>query len=335
MALEILSVALLAFLTTLFLLPRFKAYLENSGVVGTDVQKADKPWMASSGGLPVVFGFLAGVLAFVFFDGFLLFFKTDLAKIFAGTLSVVLAMLVGLLDDIHSRRRGSRRLGVHVGLRQWQKPLLTLAAAVPLMVSKAGVTLISVPFFGNVDFGVLYPLFLVPVAVVCVTNAANMLAGMNGLEAGMGSVALLGAGTYALISGNLEGAAIGLSAGAALLAFLVFNFYPARILPGDSLTYLIGAAFIATIIVGNIEKFGAIVFMPWIAEAFLKLRSGFRAESVGVLQPNGTLRSKHDKIYSLTHVGMRLGLTEKQITTSLILLELALVLLAFRFVTTV
>lgn len=328
MVLEILVIAASSFVMTLLFAPRFKKYLENSGIVDTDVQKSERPWMASSGGLPVIFGFLAGVLLFVFLDSFVLFFKTNTALIFAAALAVMVAMVVGLLDDINSRRRGTRGLP-RAGLRQWQKPLLTVAAAVPLMATKAGVTTLMLPFFGSVDFGLIYPLLLVPVAVICITNATNMLAGINGIEAGMGSVALLAVGAYAFANNSLEAAVIGLSAGAALLAFLAFNFYPARVLPGDSLTYLIGAAFVSTVIIGNIEKFGLIVFTPWIAEAFLKLRSGFKAASVGVLQEDGTLKPKYDKIYSLTHVMMHLRLTERQIASAFIGLEIAIVVLAF------
>lgn len=326
------AVSVISFFATLLLMPRFKAYLENSGIVDMDIQKRGKPWMASSGGLPVAFGFLAGVLFFIFLDTFVLF-TGNTTLLFAATLSVVLAMLIGLLDDVHARRRVGRK--GPVGLKQWQKPLLTVAAAVPLMAVKAGVTFLSVPFFGDIEFGILYPLVLVPIAVICVTNATNMLAGLNGLEAGLGSVALIAAGFYALVSGSTEAAVIGLTVGAALLAFLVFNFHPARFLPGDSLTYLIGAAYVSTVVLGNIEKFGVLLFTPWIIEAFLKLRSGFKASSTGVLQADGTLKPKYDKIYSLTHAAMRLGKTERRASLLLIGLELLVVLISIKLVTVI
>lgn len=73
----------------------------------------------------------------------------------------------------------------------------------------------------------------------------------------------------------------------------------------------------AAIVIGNIEKFAVFIFIPWFAEFFLKLRSGFQAHSWGLLQKDGSLEPRHEKTYSLTHPLMRRGLTEKQITLAL------------------
>ncbi|MDY6765870.1 MAG: hypothetical protein SVW77_00725, partial [Candidatus Nanohaloarchaea archaeon] len=158
---------------------------------------------------------------------------------------------------------------------------------------------------------------------------ANMLAGQNGLETSLGAIALSAVGVFAFLHGEVEGAIIALGMAAPLIAFLHYNWYPADILPGDSLTYAVGAAYVSSVIVGNVELFGIIVFLPWIVEAFLKLRSGFQASSLGELQDDGTLSPQHDTIYSLTHVFMRSGATEKQLVYEAVAVELAVVAAAF------
>jgi len=177
------------------------------------------------------------------------------------------------------------------------------------------------PLIGRVDLGRLYPLVLVPGAILTVSNATNFLAGFNGLEAGMGFILHLSLGIYALLNGRSASAVMALTFAAALLAFLRYNWYPARVFPGD-LNYTIGAACVCVAVVGNIEKYAILCFTPWILEAFLKLRSRFKAESYGILQEDGTLRPPGRKIYSLTHLVMRLRpLHEWEVTLILVSLE--------------
>jgi UDP-N-acetylmuramyl pentapeptide phosphotransferase/UDP-N-acetylglucosamine-1-phosphate transferase len=210
---------------------------------------------------------------------------------------------------------------IRKGLGQIPKMLFVLPAALPLIAVGAGSWTMHFPLIGTVHWGALYPLVLLPIGLFFVSNVVNMLAGTNGLAAGMSFVASTALGVFGYINGSMEAALIAFSLSSCLLAFLYFNFYPASLLPGDSLTYLCGAAMFSAMVVGNMEKFGVFIFTPWIAEFFLKLRSGFQAHSWGVLQDDGSLESQHEKIYSLTHVFMRRGFNERQITLSLVGLE--------------
>ena len=223
--------------------------------------------------------------------------------------------------DLFSEKEDSGEIH-RKGLRQNLKMLFVLPAAFPLIAVGAGSWSMTVPIVGmTINWGIIYPLLLLPVGLLFVSNIVNMLAGTNGLAAGMSLIASLTLGTFAILNGETEAALIAWSLSAPLAAFLYFNFYPASILPGDSLTYLCGAAMFSAMVVGNMEKFGVFIFTPWIMEFFLKLRSSFNAHSWGILQDNGSLKSQHEKIYSLTHVFMRRGFTEKQITVSLIIIQ--------------
>ncbi len=57
-------------------------------------------------------------------------------------------------------------------------------------------------FLGTLDTGLLYPLLIIPIGMIGASNAFNMLAGYNGLEAGMGIVILSTLGLIAYNTGN-------------------------------------------------------------------------------------------------------------------------------------
>ena len=177
-------------------------------------------------------------------------------------------------------------------------------------------------FLGRTDIGLLYPLLLVPLGVVIAANMVNMLAGFNGMEAGMGIIYTLSLGLYSLFYGTQVAVIIAFAALGSLIAFFLYNKFPAKILPGDSLTYLLGGV-IATIgILGNIERAVIIISIPFAAEFFLKARSRFKAQSYGY-EKNGRIQSRYKKIYSIPHLFTRTGqFTEKQITFFMILIEL-------------
>ena len=347
---SLLIAVLVSLISTLFAIPYFIRFFNRIGIVGTDQQKQGKPVVAQAGGIPVFFGFTLGVLTFIFLNSYNVPFAgqgtvpaLDFAVLFAALLSTSIIAMTGFFDDLNIRSQRvltkMDTVDYRVGLKQWQKPLLTLVAAIPLMAVRAGTSYISLPLMGVVHFGPWYALLLIPLAVVFVSNASNMLAGINGLEAGMTSVLLAALGVFLLGHGQIEASVIAFCAAAALLAFLKFNFYPAQMFPGDSLTYFAGAAIISAVVIGNAEKIGILLFIPWIVEVLLKLRGRFAVRSYGDLQKDGTIRAPYPKIYSLTHVAMRLpfwlghkkGFTEKQVGLVLIGGEIVLALATLTF----
>ncbi len=93
------------------------------------------------------------------------------------------------------------------------------------------------------------------------TNAFNMLVGYNGLEAGMGVIILAALGIISYSNGNTMATLIIVITISSLLAFLHYNKYPARVFPGDTLTYPIGAIVAIVAIVGNMERSAAMIFL--------------------------------------------------------------------------
>ncbi|MEA2624878.1 MAG: UDP-GlcNAc:undecaprenyl-phosphate/decaprenyl-phosphate GlcNAc-phosphate transferase, partial [Candidatus Binatota bacterium] len=76
--------------------------------------------------------------------------------------------------------------------------------------------------------------------VVGVTNALNLIDGLDGLAAGTGVIVSLTLAALLLTSGRIDEALILVALGGSLLGFLRYNFHPASIFLGDSGSLLLG-----------------------------------------------------------------------------------------------
>jgi UDP-N-acetylglucosamine--dolichyl-phosphate N-acetylglucosaminephosphotransferase len=97
---------------------------------------------------------------------------------------------------------------------------------------------------------------------------------------------------------------IGICMIAALLPFYRMNKFPARVFPGDVLTYPLGGLIAIMAILGNFEKIAVFFFIPYICEVFLKLRGKLHVPSFGKPHPDNTLELPHQKIYGLEHLSI-------------------------------
>ncbi len=328
--------ALVSFAITVITTKFLMSYFLSAGVIEEDRNKEKPKKLPSSCGLAVVFGTILGLLTYVF--GVTFVFKVDphllldVRNIFALMLSLLLISFVGFLDDINVRSKMVQATDIKSykkGLKQWQKPLLTVIGALPLMAINAGVSTVQVPFLGYLNLGLLYPLLVLPLAIIFVSNAVNLLGGFDGLQTGMGAVALAGLFVYELFYGNHIGALASATMLASVLAFLPFNL--GKVIPGDSYTYALGAGLVGIMVLGNAEAFGTIVFTPWIVEFFLHLRRKFKVSDLGIRQKDSTFKPPYGKhIYSLTHLVMNIRpLKEKEVSLYLACIELLFVALAF------
>ncbi|MEK6852706.1 MAG: glycosyltransferase 4 family protein [Nanoarchaeota archaeon] len=323
MALAILSF-IVSFLAVLIATPIWIRRTKKIGLLGKDIHKKDRE-VAEAGGIVVVFATLIGISIYIFINTFVTRTDIHLIEVLGITVTFLLAGFIGFIDDI---------LGWKVGLRQVHKFLLSILIAIPLVVLNAGTSEMTLPFIGLVDLGLIYPLVVVPIGILFVTNSFNMIAGYNGLEAGMGVIILATLSLLTFNAGAFWAAAVALIAAFALLAFLLFNKYPAQVFPGDTLTYSIGALIAAVAITGNAEKAALILFLPYIAEFILKARGKFVKESFAKVNRDGTLEMPYEKIYSLTHEKIWLlkklkkRVYERDIVYSLWLTELVLALIA-------
>ncbi|WP_455377762.1 hypothetical protein [Petrachloros mirabilis] len=160
-----------------------------------------------------------------------------------------IVFLGGLLDDIRP-------------LPAWGKFLVQSAGALTAMW--LGLRIDHASLFGSdpIDLGI-FALPLTFLWIVGITNAFNLVDGLDGLAAGLGSIA---AGTCAalfLLRGDPHDAVILIIILGALLGFLPHNFNPARIYLGDSGSLLIGYILAVSAILGTQKTATTLaVFVP-------------------------------------------------------------------------
>ncbi|MFA5147361.1 MAG: hypothetical protein WC515_08295 [Candidatus Omnitrophota bacterium] len=258
---------------------------------GRDMAKPGDVYIPTMGGIAIALGLVISLLlSLKVIDG------DNAADLMAGLITIILIALIGVFDDILIVRR------------IW-RILLPGMAALPLIMVDSDPTKIDI--FGYVlEISRFYSYTIILIGVITCANLVNILAGFNGLEAGCGAIACASLFAVSAMLMKMEpykysasSSMIALTMCAACLAFLVFNWYPAKIFPGNVGTYTIGAAIASVVIIGDMEKAGVIALTPQVAEFFLKMRGGFRAANFGMLV-NGTLKYE-GKVYSLTHLFMK------------------------------
>ena len=162
------------------------------------------------------------------------------------TLALLCAFLfgaVGFFDDVLriARRRDH-------GLRVWQKLVLeTLATAVFLMgLQMNGVldTGMVLPFFGYVDFGWWYWPFSF-VLILCTVTSAQLTDGVDGLCSCTAILAMLACMVVCSILNNFQLSVFASAVAGSLLAFLLWNFYPAKVFMGSTGSMFLGGALVA------------------------------------------------------------------------------------------
>jgi UDP-N-acetylglucosamine--dolichyl-phosphate N-acetylglucosaminephosphotransferase len=301
----------------------------HAGLIGKDMNKYDKPEVAEIGGLPTVAGFVAGVLVYIGLSTFYFRQNGFLIFILASLLTILSITVVGIVDDI---------LRWKIGLKQWQKPILTLPAALPIMAVNAGQSSMSLPLVGPIDFGLLYPLLIIPLGVMGAANGFNMLAGYNGLEAGLGVIILSALGLISWMTGVTWLTMLSFSMVFALLAFLKYNWFPAKVFPGDTMTYAVGALIACVAIFGNMERIALIMFIPFILDFILPLRKGLKVEAFAKVNPDESLEMPYDGIYDMAHFAIfalkrvRKKVHESDVVVFLLLVELLFAFAAFGLV---
>jgi len=256
-------ILLISFLASFILFPAMIIRLKKGGIVGKNMNSEKQEEVAEMGGLVIIAGFGAGIFTVIAVKTFFNIFPSiDLISVLVVLSSILIVVLIGIFDDL-------------VSMPQLVKAFMPVFAALPLIAIKEGSAFMKFPFFGNINFGLLYTLVVIPLEVTIAANAVNMLAGFNGLEVGMGIIAVGSLAIIAYLLGKITVLVILLAALGALLATLCYNWYPAKILVGDVGTLSIGAIIAAVVIMGNFEIAGVILLIPYIIDFLIKAKNHF------------------------------------------------------------
>lgn len=163
-----------------------------------------------------------------------------------------LMFLLGLIDDVYC-------LGA--------KFKLLIQLSIATIVYLLGVQINSLPYIGEIDIWLSYPITML--WIVGISNALNFIDGVDGLA---GSVVTVNAITLAILAitltpANPISALIGFILAGSMLAFLTFNFNPAKIFMGDS-GALFSGFLLATISITGVMKVATLaILLPFVVLA--------------------------------------------------------------------
>ena len=168
---------------------------------------------------------------------------------------------VGLWDDLR-------------GLRPAGKLVAQCAAVAVVFAFGFRIEVLSLGSEAEVALGWLsFPLTLL--WVVGVTNAFNLIDGLDGLATGIAIVALATILAVAVLLGNFEVAVVCVALLGALLGFFRFNFSPARIFLGDSGSLFVGFMLAVLSVHGSMKSATAVmIVVPLFALAVPLLDTG-------------------------------------------------------------
>jgi UDP-N-acetylglucosamine--dolichyl-phosphate N-acetylglucosaminephosphotransferase len=289
------ALSAMAYLATARFIPDMAVMFARAGLAGRDINKKGMP-----GGSEPVPESLGLVCATVYLIVLCLLHSPGLRALdgeiageahlyTAAMASVTFMVLLGFADDV-------------LDLKWRYKLMLPLVASMPLLVNYSGSTAVRVPallrpvaaaiaplFRGGlvddggpdsrlVDIGLAYYIFMALLSIFC-TNAINIYAGINGLEAGQ---AIVIAG-FIIVHNALNFNPVGekdnldlvrannafsveliLPFAAVTLALLRFNWYPSTVFVGDTFCYFAGMTFAMASILGHYSETLLFFFIPQI-----------------------------------------------------------------------
>lgn len=207
--------------------------------IGTlpDKRKIHTGFVPHMGGLGIFLGGLAGLLVALLWKSYYLDMLTlKYTGILAGS---VVMLFSGIFDDLW-------------GLNVTKKFILQIIAASIVIYFGCKIDTILNPFGDPVQLGI-WSIPLTYLWLIGITNAINLLDGLDGLAAGVSLIVLATFGIIAFLHQDWMTFAICLAFIGGLLGFLYFNYHPASIFMGDTGSLFIGFL-IAAIAVKGLQK---------------------------------------------------------------------------------
>lgn len=299
---EIVILAMLAMIISIVFTPIVrKIAIRINAVDIPKERKIHKEPIPLLGGVVIYTAFIIGVLCK---PGIVS--KSELGIIIGATIIV----LGGVIDDLKD-------------LKPIYKLLFQIAAAVVLIIVGIEIKLITNPFSGIKEFLDLtyigIPLTII--WVVGVTNAFNLIDGLDGLAAGLAFISSVTILIIAVMNNRYEAALLTGILSGALLGFLPYNYNPASIFMGDAGAQLLGFLLASISIQGTIKSATAFAVAVPILAFGLPLYDTLFAMIRRKM--NGKPIMQADKGH-LHHRLLSIGLTQKQAVLVMYLISIML-----------
>ncbi|WP_404347850.1 undecaprenyl/decaprenyl-phosphate alpha-N-acetylglucosaminyl 1-phosphate transferase [Sutcliffiella horikoshii] len=207
-----------AFITVLLVTPLVIKLAHKIGATDKpNHRKVHQKIMPRLGGLAIFIGVIAGYIVSGLYD----------ERIYGITLGAIIIVTIGILDDMYELKARTKLIG-------------QLLVAGVVVYTGLKIEFITIPFvIERFDLGWL----AIPVTVlwiVGITNAINLIDGLDGLAAGISAIAIATLAVMAGIAGKEMILTLCLIVLGSTIAFLFYNFHPAKIFMGDTGALFLG-----------------------------------------------------------------------------------------------
>lgn len=208
-----------AFVVTLITIPPIISLIRKYKLYDKpNARKEHTTPIPTMGGIAIMAGMSASL--FLWFP-----FSTEPALI-SFFFSVILLFGLGIMDDLKD-------------LSAKYKFIIQIALA--LLIAISGIRITSFDgLFGIEEIPVQLQFTITVLAIVGITNAFNLIDGIDGLAGGIGFMSLITLGIFLIMNRDGNTALIAFALAGGILAFLYFNFNPAKIFMGDTGSLVLG-----------------------------------------------------------------------------------------------
>lgn len=262
-------IVIVTFLASLILVPIVKKIaIHINAMDEPNARKIHKVPMPRLGGLAIFLAFLLGYMLYGEIS-------TQMLSILIGSF---LLILVGIIDDIHSVKA------------RYKLIVQIVAAAIVVLYGDLSFTELSV-FGYNIYFNDFFGALLSIIFIVAITNAINLIDGLDGLAAGISSIYFLTIAIIAFILNRIGGldVIISLIMLGSTLGFLFHNFPPAKIFMGDTGSLFLGFMISIIALLGyKVTTFTSLIVpiiilaIPIFDTVFAILRRLLKGQNIGV-----------------------------------------------------
>jgi UDP-GlcNAc:undecaprenyl-phosphate GlcNAc-1-phosphate transferase len=233
-----------AFVVTLIAIPNIISLIMKYKLYDVpNERKEHQSPIPTMGGIAVIAGMFVALAMWFPFSSQL----TQLCFFF----SVVALFGVGIMDDLHD-------------LSARYKFIIQIALAI--LMAGAGIRITSFEgLFGIHELNLSSQYIVTVLAITGITNAFNLIDGIDGLAGGLGFMSLVTLGMFLTLDGDGKTALIAFALAGGILAFLYFNFNPARIFMGDTGSLVLG--FVVSILCIRLMQVNIAVTSPVLTHA--------------------------------------------------------------------
>jgi len=165
--------------------------------------------------------------------------------------SVIVLLVLGILDDLKDLP-ARYKFTIQVGLAA-----LIALSGIRITSFDGLLGIYQLPLSAQYTFTIL--------AIVGITNAFNLLDGIDGLAGGLGFMSLITLGMFLTMNGDVNTALIAFALAGGILAFLYFNFNPAKIFMGDTGSLVLG--FVVSVLCIRLMQVNGVAVNPVLPNA--------------------------------------------------------------------